>query len=71
MNLPGNPPVVQWSGLSTFTAGAWVQSLMEELRSQKPQDVAKKKKRMNLSRLGEAYLPLGLEPFLFVRAIWG
>ena len=32
---------VQWLGLCTSTAGAWVQSLVWELRSYKPQGVAK------------------------------
>ena len=48
----GNSLAVQWLGLGAFTAGAWVQSLVKELRSCKSCDVAKKKKektQMNLS----------------------
>ena len=33
--------VVQWLGLSPFTARAWVQSLVRELKSSKPYGVAK------------------------------
>ena len=44
LKLRGNSLVVQWLGLSTFTAGAQVQSLVGELRSCKPHGVAKKKK---------------------------
>ena len=36
--------MVQCLWLSTFTAVAWVQSLVRELRSHKPCGVAKKKK---------------------------
>ena len=38
----GNPLVVQWLGLSAFTAMARVQSLVRELRSCKLLGVAKK-----------------------------
>ena len=31
----GSSLVVQWLGLGSFTAGAWVQSLVRELRSSK------------------------------------
>ena len=34
--------VVQWLGFGAFTAGAQVQSLVRELRSHKPHDMAKK-----------------------------
>ena len=37
--------VVQWLGLCAFTAVAWVQSLIGELRSHKLLSTAKKKKR--------------------------
>ena len=40
----GNSLVVQWLGLGPFISGAQVQSLVEELRSCKPNGVAKKKK---------------------------
>ena len=40
----GNSLVVQWLGLSTFTASVQVQSLVEELRSHKLCGMAKKKK---------------------------
>ena len=40
----GNSPVVQWLGLSTFTARVWVQSLSGELRSCKPSFLAKTNK---------------------------
>ena len=42
----GHSLAVQWLGLGAFTAGARVQSLVGELRSRKPHDVAKKKKNM-------------------------
>ena len=32
-----------WLGLQAFTAMPWVQSLLRELRSHKPHDMAKKK----------------------------
>ena len=41
----GNSLVVQWLGLSAFTAGAQVQSLVRQLKSHKPCSVAKKKKK--------------------------
>ena len=41
----GSSLVVQWLGLGSFTAGAWVQSLVRELRSSKLHCVAKKKKK--------------------------
>ena len=41
----GNSLVVQWSGFSAFTARAWVQSLVGELRSHKPHGMAEKKKK--------------------------
>ena len=37
----GNSLAVHWLGLSAFTAGARVQSLVGELRSRKPRNVAK------------------------------
>ena len=37
----GNSRAVHWLGLSAFTAGARVQSLVGELRSHKPRNVAK------------------------------
>ena len=37
----GNSLVVQWLGLRLFTVGAWVQSLVPELRSLKPCDSKK------------------------------
>ena len=42
----GNSLVVQWSELSAFTARAWVQSLVGELRSHKLHGMAGKKKRI-------------------------
>ena len=41
----GNSLAVQWLGVGTFTARAWVQSLVRELRSRKPQKGAAKKKK--------------------------
>ena len=41
--ITGNSLAVQWLGLHAFTAGAWVQSLVRELRSPKPRGAAKKK----------------------------
>ena len=40
----GNSLVVQWSELSAFTARAWVQSLVGELRSHKLHGMEEKKK---------------------------
>ena len=45
-NLYGEFLVVQWLGLSTFTAGAGVQSPGWELRSHKLCDTAKKKENL-------------------------
>ena len=42
--VPGNSLAVQRLGLWAFTAGAWVQSLVGELSSYKPQGTAKGKK---------------------------
>ena len=39
--------MVWWLGFGTFTAVAWVQSLVGELRSRKQCGVAKKKKKKN------------------------
>ena len=36
--------VIQWLGLSASTAGRWIQSLVGDLRSQKPQGVPPPKK---------------------------
>ena len=41
----GSSLVVQWLGLSAFTAVARVQSLVGQLRSHKPSGEAKKKKK--------------------------
>ena len=41
----GNSLAVQWLELSSFTVWTWIQSLGRELRSHKPHDVAKKKKK--------------------------
>ena len=41
----GNALAVQWLGLREFTAGAWVQTLLRELRSHKPCSMAKKEKK--------------------------
>ena len=37
----GNSLAVQWLGFATFTAGAWVQSLVEELRSHRLHSMTK------------------------------
>ena len=42
LTLLGTSLVVQWLGLPVFTAVAWVQSLVGELRSHKPRHMAKK-----------------------------
>ena len=47
--------MVHWLGLGTFTAMAWVQSLVRELRSYKPLGVDKKKRR---GRKKDSYLTL-------------
>ena len=46
----GNSLAVQWLGLSTFTAAAWVQSLVGEVRSRKLFSEAKKKKKKKKER---------------------
>ena len=43
----GNSLTVQWLGLGAFTAVAWVQSLVGELRSRKPHSATKKTKTIN------------------------
>ena len=45
MHLWGNSLAVQWLGLSAFTAGAWVQSLVGELRHHKLCSTAPAKKK--------------------------
>ena len=42
-NSSVNPLVIQWLGLSTFTLGAQVQSLISKLRTCKPYSMAKNK----------------------------
>ena len=42
----GNSLLIQWLGLSAFTAGAWVRSLVRELRSCKLHGVVQKKKKL-------------------------
>ena len=44
MTVLGNFLVVLWLGLSAFTARAWVQSLVGELRTHKPDGMASKRK---------------------------
>ena len=39
--------MVQWLGLGAFTAGAWVHSLVGELRSRKPHSEVERKKKKN------------------------
>ena len=46
----GNSLAVQWLGLSTFIAGAQVQSVVGELGSHKPHGAAKKKKKQPKNR---------------------
>ena len=43
----GNSLVVLWLGFGAFTALAWVQSLVRELRSHKLSSMTKKKKIKN------------------------
>ena len=43
--IKGNSLAIQWLELGTFTAVAWLQYLVRELRSCKPRIVAKKKKK--------------------------
>ena len=45
--FPGSPVVRTWH----FTAMAWVQSLVGELRSRKPHGVAKKKKKKKVNEI--------------------
>ena len=47
---PGNSPAVQGLGLGVFTARAWVQSLVKELRSCKPCGMSKRKKKRKKKR---------------------
>ena len=47
--ITGNSLEVQWLGLGTFTAVAWVQSLVTELRSHKLCGMIQKKKKSNHS----------------------
>ena len=51
MNIRGNSLEVQWLGLSTFTAGAWVRSLGRELRSRNPHGTAKKQKQNKQTKM--------------------
>ena len=45
-DFQGNSLAVQWLGLlRTSSAGAWVRSLLRELRSRKPHGAAKKNKK--------------------------
>ena len=45
--IDGSSLVVQWLGLSAFTAGAQVQSLVREMRSHKPRRTATRMKWIN------------------------
>ena len=45
MERHGTSPVVQWLRIHLPIQGAWVQSLVGELRSHMPRSTAKKKKR--------------------------
>jgi len=49
--VTGNSLVVQWLGLTFFTAVAWIQSLVGELRSYKMHGMAKNKKEKNCHRI--------------------
>ena len=49
--MVGNFLVFQWTELGVFTAGAWVQSLVGELTSNKLHATAKKKKEKVKARL--------------------
>ena len=55
--------MAQWLGLSTFTVGAQVKSLLGELRSYKPCSVVKRKKKNNQKTgdHGEGGMILGLQ----------
>ena len=48
LKLAGSPLAVQWLGRGAFTAGALVQSLVEELSSCKPCSVAKKTRKKHV-----------------------
>ena len=60
----GNPLVVQWLGLSAFTAEGAVQSLVGELRSHKPGGVAKLKTKKNYK------LDQGIKLSFFFEYVW-
>ena len=57
--------VVQWLGLGAFTAVAWLQSLVGELRSLTPCSVAKKKKDMNIHITPKSFLRPPLTSLFF------
>ena len=48
----GNSLAVQFSGLGTFNAGAWVRSRVRELRSHKQRGEDKKKKKKRKEIIG-------------------
>ena len=55
---------VQWFGLSTYTARALVGSLIRELRSCKPQEKTKKKKKGKEKKTNDDW-PFKLEVTLY------
>lgn len=57
MNTGGHSLEIQLLGLSAFPSGARVRSLVAELRSRKPQGVAKKKRMQEMNILVMAGQP--------------
>ena len=51
----GIPWQFSGEGLSAFTAGAWVQSLVRKLRSYKPHGTAKRKSQQNTHNQNTKY----------------
>ena len=58
--LLGNSLVVQWLGLCALTAGAQVQSLVEELRSHKPHSNQRRKRNKKI-QIGKEEVKLSLQ----------
>ena len=68
----GNSLAVQWLGLGTFTARAWVQSLVRELRSHKPRGMGAGEttttmtKKHNIERFYLLLFSIKLKKYIFL-----